>query len=810
MTSAPNPSVSRRKAEPHERYVAAARLLLMWERVWPALWPATGIVGLYAAAALFGLLDPLAGVLRSLLLLGVLAAAGYALHRSFRSWRTPSWQEAARRVEHDSLLEHRPITERHDRVAAGAGDPFAELLWRAHATQLLRRLTRLRLALPQPGLAARDPHQLRFLVLLLLAGGLLFAGADGQRRLFHALTFDEGGGAPAAVLDAWITPPAYTGWAPLYLRAGANAEVTVPAGSELVLRVHGQGTTPRLVLQPAPRGGVPEFGATSGGASGSTSEGNSGSWGASARLAADTRIEVLEAGHPLGRWRIRAIPDQPPVIAFAAPPSRTERDALKLSFTAGDDYGVVAVHARIRPLSRNSHATLSVELPLAEASAKTVTETVYRDLTAHPFAGLDVEIVLEAKDGAGQVGRSAPMHMRLPERVFVNPLARALVEQRQTLALEGQDARMRATRALDALAIAPERFYAGAPAVYLGLRTAYWSLRAARHAEDIARVQDLLWQMAMALEQGGLSDAAERLRQLQQLLSQALARDAPQSEIDALLQRYREALQHYLQALAQKGERANGPLPPNAKVMKSEDLDAMLKAIQQLAQTGARGKAAEMLALLQNMLENMHVGTGSGGSGGGGAQSDKALSGAIQGLGDVIGRQRQLLDKSLREGQGAGDPRDGGGRGLANQQGKLREDLGRLEKGLNGQKLPGQDSLGEAEREMGNAQNALGSQSFDEAGQAQKNALEALKEGAGRLAQELAKQNGQSGSGRQDEDPLGRAAGAMGGAGSDTRLPNQTEMQRARAILQELRRRASQPGRPKEELDYIDRLLRQF
>jgi hypothetical protein len=214
--------------------------------------------------------------------------------------------------------------------------------------------------------------------------------------------------------------------------------------------------------------------------------------------------------------------------------------------------------------------------------------------------------------------------------------------------------------------------------------------------------------------------------------------------------------------------------------------------------------------MLQSMLENMHAGSGSGGSGGAG-QADKAMSGAIQGLGDMIGRQRQLLDKSFREGQGAGDPKDGGGKGLSAQQGKLREELGRLEKGLGAQKLPGGDRLGEAEREMGNAENALGAQAFDQAGQAQKNALEALKEGAGQLAQELMKRSGQNNAnGRPNEDPFGRAEGAVGGAGSDTKLPNQSEMQRARSILEELRKRAAQPGRPKEELNYIDRLLRQF
>ena len=782
------------KTERHERYITLARLVLAWERAWPALWPATGIVGLYIAAAFLGLTDALPGVLRALLLLAVLVGTGYALYREFRNWRMPRWEEAARRVERDSALPHRPITERNDRLAIGAGDPFAESLWRAHIVQLLRRLGRLKLAPPSPGLAAKDPYALRYVVLLILCAALLFAGPDWQRRLALAFSFDEGGGAPVAALDAWITPPAYTGWAPLYLRPGSTATVGVPAGSELVLRVHGGRIAPHLEFYPQPSGGISDF------------AGQSGAWGTNIKLTSDARVSISDAGQRLGGWRIKAIADQPPVIAFAAPPSRTERDALKISYTAGDDYGVVSARAIIRPVARNTHASLSLDLPLSAPPAKTVSETLYRDLTGHPFAGLDVQITLEARDGAGQIGRSKPTYMRLPERIFTNPLARALIEQRQALAMNGMQARGRVADILDALTLDPQRFYANQANIYLGLRTTYWTLRDARSGQDVARVEDMLWQIATALEQSGLLDAAAQLRAIQQLLSQALAQGAPQSVIDSLLERYQQALQNYLRALAQNGQRGNGPLPKNAKVITPNDIEAMLKAIQQLAQTGAREKAQELLAMLQNLLENMHPG------GAGPGQGDKALSSAIQGLGDIIGRQRQLLDKSLRQGEGAGDPKDGGGKGLAGQQGKLREDLDRLLKGLSGRKLPGSDKFGQAGQAMGDAQGALGQQNFGGASDAQKNALEALKDAAGQLAQEMMKEGsqGQSGEEQDGEDPLGRSTGANGGAGGDTKLPAASELQRARQILKELRRRAAQPGRSKQELDYIDRLLREF
>jgi len=217
--------------------------------------------------------------------------------------------------------------------------------------------------------------------------------------------------------------------------------------------------------------------------------------------------------------------------------------------------------------------------------------------------------------------------------------------------------------------------------------------------------------------------------------------------------------------------------------------------------------------MLQGLLENMHVaGTSAAGPGGQEGQGGKAMSDAIQGLGDLMGRQRQLLDKSYRQGQGAGDPHDGGAKGLAEQQGKLGEDLDKIEKGLGGQRAPQPGGLGEAERQMGEAQKQLGAGAFDGAGAAQKNALEAMRAASNALARELMKRSGQGQNGEPDnDDPLGRSAGSKGGVdGGSVKIPDASELARARSILEELRKRASEQGRPKQELDYIDRLLREF
>jgi hypothetical protein len=61
------------------------------------------------------------------------------------------------------------------------------------------------------------------------------------------------------------------------------------------------------------------------------------------------------------------------------------------------------------------------------------------------------------------------------------------------------------------------------------------------------------------------------------------------------------------------------------------------------------------------------------------------------------------------------------------------------------------------------------------------------------------------------QDPLGRQQGVNGSPfGGDVKVPTQSELQRARNILLELRRRAAERARPQQELDYIDRLLKQF
>src|SRR5262249_6175802 len=189
-------------------------------------------------------------------------------------------------------------------------------------------------------------------------------------------------------------------------------------------------------------------------------------------------------------------------------------------------------------------------LALPQARTRNGVGQTSKDMADNPWAGAKVDLTLVAKDDAGNEGRSEPFELMLPERIFVNPLARALIEQRRDLALDAET-RDRVLIALDALTIAPEKFTPEVP-VYLGLRTLFWNLASAKTDDDLRGVVKRLWDTAVQIEDGNLSDAENALRQAQERLKDALERGASDDEIKKLMDELRAALDKYLQALAQQ------------------------------------------------------------------------------------------------------------------------------------------------------------------------------------------------------------------------------------------------------------------
>jgi hypothetical protein len=246
--------------------------------------------------------------------------------------------------------------------------------------------------------------------------------------------------------------------------------------------------------------------------------------------------------------------------------------------------------------------------------------------------------------------------------------------------------------------------------------------------ENVEQVEALLWDIASGIEQGGL---AERRRSscanCSRCLSEALAQGAPQDVIDALLQRYRDALAK-LPANFRRECAAFEWREPTQR--ENRQRRRFRKAAESDPATGADGLARSGAAIARDDAKphREHA------YGARRQRRHARRQGAQRcdpGLSDLTGRQRALLDKTFREKMGAGDPNDGGAKGLAQQQGKLRDDLNKVLKGLGDQKIPPPDTLGQAGHDMGSAQNQLGSGIFDGASDAQKNALDDMRKAAG-------------------------------------------------------------------------------
>ncbi|MBV9583854.1 MAG: TIGR02302 family protein [Alphaproteobacteria bacterium] len=815
-----------------------ARAALLWERAWPAAWPAVCVIGVFAVLALFDLLPAMPGWLHA----GVLAVLAAALAAAiawgmFRRAEAPVWSDPAaarRRIERASGLAHRPLQALLDQPSAPL-DRAAAGLWAAHRHRMEAAIRRLRVGWPVAGLARHDPWGVRSVLAIVVLLGVIDAGADWRERAARALSPNFAGGAAtvASSFDLWITPPEYTGLAPQFLRAGEAGPIQVPTGSVLLAQVHGGGSLPRLAIDSESR----DLQAV-----------DKQNFRIETTLTSGQTLAVTQGHTMLGRWAIEIVPDNPPAIAFAQPPKGTARAALRLDYHASDDYGVETAKAVIRlagskPSEGSLGEPIELELPLPGLHLKDAQATSYHDLSPHPWAGLPVEIRLVATDALGQTGESEPVRMTLPERVFNHPIARAIIDQRKELAKDPNSADAVA-EILGDLNKRPV-LYRDDTAVFLALHMAQLRLSRGHDKDTISVVQQILWETALRIEDGRMAMAEQDLRRLQQQLQDALAKGAPDEEIERLMSELRQALDRYLQSLAEELQRhpdeATQPVDPS-RMITGRDLQRMLDRAREMARSGARDQAREMLSQLQNMLENLRTARP--------GQMPRGSSEAQQmmrGLQELMQRQQQLLDKSFRAQRQQGQQGQQGQQNRAGQPGQpgrqqdatgdngemgdeageqegLRHSLGDLMRRLGEGMGDIPDPFGRAERAMRDATGALQRGQPSDAIGPQTEALDQLQQAARDFAQQLRQRLGKGWGGddevgatdrdqrgRIERDPFGRPTSSDGTYDqSDVRIPDESTLQKSRQILDELRRRAGERSRPSIELDYIERLLKRF
>jgi uncharacterized protein (TIGR02302 family) len=796
-------------------YLGAARLVLLIERLAPLGLSLFGIIGVFLLVAWLGLFRLIPAWLHLMILIVTGAGLLVALWHHLRRFRWPSRADAIRRVERDSDLHHRPLTHLTDRAVDPGADPAQQLLWAQYRARLLRSIGVLRLTAPQSDFARRDPFALRALLLLLIVISLGISGDLGWQRLIQAVTPNFAGyiASDTVSVDAWITPPDYTGLPPISLSAGngsADHPILVPTGSKLLVQAQGVGSAARLLANDTSRDFAMLDPLTQ---------------RIETVLKSGDRIAIEATGRTYAEWHITVAPDRPPTAAFSTNPTATERGALRVDYQAKDDYGV----RDLRLYVQRGQQSIEAPLAISVADSKSPRGSTYLDFTANPWAGLPVEVRLVARDALGQIGASAPVAMTLPERKFYHPIARALIEQRKRLVaadLKDRNALTAIAQSLLTIDQQPSAFEDNV-AAFLAINLAWRQLTTSEPMDEAGRsdLEQLLWDTALDIEDGGVSLALRELRRLQRELQDALAHHASPEEIDQLMNKLQQAMNDYMHNLQQQLQRAiakgmqPGKVNPNSLHLSESQLNDMLNDARRMAESGSADSAQQMLDRLQQMLEGLQAGISPNMAQGQGDQNQQMMND----LARIMAGQQKLLQNTFRmqrqqsgadgnqpDGDGADPGQDVGAQeGLRHDLGKLMQDIG------NGTgNLP--QGLGQAEQAMRNATQALRQGDVAGAGDAQNQALSNLQKGMQELGKMLnGKDNVRNGPGKRPPmNPFGDGGEEDGNGGTNTgdRLPADTldQMQRSQRIFEELRQRRNNPDRPKLEKDYLDRLLRQF
>jgi len=829
--------------DPLETVIARSRWSMAAERALRAFWPLAAFLAAAWAVLAFGIADV---VPRGPFLAGLLAAVfgglGLAVLGASRfDW--PSAEEARARVDAD--LPGRPLAALADRPALGRDDAGSQAVWAEHLARMRRRAAAARAVWPEPRLAREDPWGLRLMALVLLIAAAVFARSGAVEGIGAAFAPSTVAATPTGPsYEAWAEPPAYTGRPTLYLpEVAADPAQSVPQGTVVTVRVYGEAE--RFALAESVSGGAPP----------PLEEAAPGIAVARFDVAQSGSVALDEGRRPLGAWTFVMQADAPPTIDLTAPVGRAATGETELAYEAEDDHGVVAARAEIAldlPSVDRSHGLAAepeprepivVDLPLPPArgaGAGAVSETLVEDFSKHPWSGLPVTITLIAEDAIGQTGVREGVTAILPGRRFYNPVAAALIEQRRDLLWSVANA-PRVVQVLRAVTHRPEGLFRSERA-YLATRIAIRRLNAATGLDDphlqVAEVAEMLWKVALLLEEGSLGDAADRLARAQERLREALRSDASDEEIAQLMDELRQATRDYMQQLAEEAER-NGErrqardMPPGQTVTQDQ-IQELMDRIQELSEQGRRAEAEALLEMLQQLLENMEMQMAEGqpGQGGQGGQGEGEQS--MQDLGDALREQQNLADDSFqelqrqfREGRGQNRPGAEGqggasGQELAQRQEALRQLLEELRNQLPGEAGDAaREALRRAERDMAEAEGDLRRGDTAQALDEQADAIEGLREGLREIARDMreaqagaqAREAGAEGEARADgrSDPLGRPLGAEGNVGTnEPMVPDAAEAARARGLLDEIRRRSGERARPQLELDYLRRLLDRF
>ena len=748
-----------------------SRLLMFVERLWVAFTPLFIWLGGFIVTAGFGLWLALP-VTVHLVLLGGFVLGGIALFvkcvRHLPDY--PALDEARRALERQKRLIHRPLSLLSDKPATVLS-PEQQKLWDAARTDSATR-TRVLPRLPETVHHKADCWGVRYPMLL---GLVLLMFTDGApvhlgQTLFPVAKL-SGMGRILGV-EVWLEPPSYTERPGFALEQGQNAQVLSGTVARAQIHVrHPLFVTPILktnlknMAMPAVSGG----------------------YTVSTTLQEATSLRMTYGWTTLFDAEVRVDADKPPLINFSETLAKTAEGLLDVAYAAADDYGVKAAWL----VAEREGVQVSQSLIISAKDNTEIADTAYVDFTSEMIAGLPAQLYLEVEDVAGQRGQSDRLNVILPERTFYHPVALKLVELRRELVSDPKQA-FAIMGALDMILSNPTAF---------GDDTrAYMSMTMARQAllyrEDdpervVSRAAGLMWDAAIRIEKGPVSQQLDEVMQAQKALQKGLAEGATPDELKALFAKFQQAMSDLFQSMSfGNGENTQGL--PDVPGLRDGDVADLMKKIAELMASGAYDQAREALKKLEDLMANVQFAND--------PRANQVME-TLKELGDLANQQKQLIDDSFKN-------QVPGKLTLEQQlrQKELREKTQKLAQKLAEMGIP-PGQLGKAihamRQVMENA-NKPGGESY--VNHLMNQAFESLEQAREGMVQQLLQQAGYGNMMGMKRDPSGKLHQGT----EDVPVPEDAPETLSRKIRDELFNRADDLGRSDREQDYLRRLLDRF
>lgn len=584
------------------------------EKCWPIVLSFLSIWGIYLCFGLLGIPQSLPDILRALLLAAIsISSIGLVIYQA-RTIPYPTFQELLQRLEEHNKLTHQPLQTLYDTPVQTESKP----VWNTHLQRIFEEFPRLKAGGPQICKGHYTLNRIGIVTVCMFAAFYVSHPHSSPSRLLSAVHpgYDDVT-VPLPTLQAWIIPPSYSNSAPIYIKSNTQTVTTDPK-ARLHIALSDLKQSPEIIN---PEGNI-VLDQTS------IQQLDHSQWQVEGNIQHSGIVKIKARGRILASWTFNLPANLPPQITWTGPVQKSAYDwKTEFPFKVTQYYGIESLHLSVTLPQNKDHAKeniLSLTFPFGD-HPKTITQTLYQDLTSNIWAGDKAQAILTATDVTGKTTTSSKVDFILPKRQFTSLLAQKLDQIRQAYGTNklSKDATIQALKSLQNIPNAFSNYD-----LFLNYVGIICFLDNANNNSDSAKNQALtrLWELTIDTEERNNSSsevaranmeirAAQASVQEQLDKMQRLGKDKvtnqDRQELSRRLERLQNAVAQKMMAMAKQNAKEH-PTKNDGKEIQFKSTRSFQDMFQDMSKTiesGDMDKAMQQLEYTNQVLNTMRNAT---------------------------------------------------------------------------------------------------------------------------------------------------------------------------------------------------------